>query len=90
MLQTIEKIVLGMAAIRIFSGLFEITAALFMLHYNTVERALLVNSLLSMVGPIIFFSTMTLGLYGISTKMNASNLVWIMAGIILIVYGIKK
>jgi membrane-bound ClpP family serine protease len=90
LLNMIEKVVLSMAAIRILSGTLEITAALFMLHYNTVERALVINSLLSIVGPIIFFSTMTIGIYGLSTKLSFSSLLWIMLGIICIVYGIKR
>nr|WP_246625186.1 YqhV family protein [Fictibacillus nanhaiensis] len=85
-----EKVVLSMAAIRILSGMLEITAAFFMLHFNTVERALVINSLLSIVGPIIFFSTMTIGIYGLSTKLSFSSLLWIMLGIVCIVYGIKK
>ena len=90
MLHMIEKVVLGMAAIRILSGTLEITAALFMLHYNTVDRALVINSLLSIVGPIIFFSTMTLGIYGLSTKLSFTSLIWIMVGVFCIVYGIKR
>jgi membrane-bound ClpP family serine protease len=90
LLNMIEKVVLGMAAIRILSGTLEVTAAFFMLHYNTVERALVINSLLSIVGPIIFFSTMTLGIYGLSAKLSFSSLLWIMLGVICIVYGIKK
>ena len=90
MLQMIEKVVLAMAGIRILSGTLEITAALFMLHYNTVERALVINSLLSIIGPIIFFSTMTLGIYGLSTKLSFGSLIWIMLGVVCIVYGIKR
>lgn len=90
MLQMIEKVVLAMAAIRILSGTLEITAALFMLHYNTAERALVINSMLSIIGPIIFFSTMTLGIYGLSTKLSFGSLIWIMLGVVCIVYGIKR
>jgi Protein of unknown function (DUF2619) len=90
LLNMIEKVVLSMAAIRILSGTLEITAALFMLHYNTVERALVINSLLSMVGPVIFFSTMTIGIYGLSAKLSFTSLLWIMLGVICIVYGIKR
>ncbi|WP_040340264.1 YqhV family protein [Fictibacillus macauensis] len=85
-----EKVVLGMAVIRLASGFIEITAALLMLHFNSPEKALMINAGLSIVGPIIFFSTMAIGLLGISSRLNMGSLLWVIAGLALIVIGLKK
>lgn len=90
MFQVFEKVVLGMALIRLVSGLCEVTAAFLMLRFNSIEKALLINSTLSIIGPIIFFSTMSIGLVGITAKISTGKLLWILAGLGLIIYGIKK
>ncbi|KSU83124.1 YqhV family protein [Fictibacillus enclensis] len=90
MFQVFEKIVLGMAMIRILSGVCEVSAAFLMLRFNSVEKALLINSTLSIIGPFIFFSTMSLGLVGITAKISTAKLLWIVAGLGLIIYGIRK
>ncbi|MGC4376821.1 YqhV family protein [Fictibacillus sp. Mic-4] len=85
-----EKVVLWMAAIRIFSGLCEITAALFMLRFNTVEKALVVNSLLAFVGPLVLLTTMSIGLVGISYKVSFAKLIWLLIGVGCILFSLKK
>jgi putative exporter of polyketide antibiotics len=85
-----NKIVLGMASLRLISGSLEIIAALLMLRLNQVEKALLVNSGLAVVGPLILLSTTTIGLVGLADKLSFSRLLWVGIGVTCIFIGILK
>ena len=65
-----NKIVLTMASLRMMSGSIEIIAAILMLRLATVEKALLVNSGLALVGPLVLLATTTIGLVGIAEKLS--------------------
>lgn len=86
----ISKFVLGMAVLRMISGSIELIAALLMLRYNSVEKALLVNSTLALVGPIVLILTTTIGLIGIADRLSASKLIWIFLGVACIFIGIIR
>lgn len=86
----ISKFVLSMVILRLMSGSIEIIAAYFMLRYNQIEKALLINSGLALVGPIILISTTAVGLIGIADKLSASKLVWIIIGVSCLFVGIIK
>ncbi len=90
MFQLISHIVLGMATLRFISGLCEITAAFLMVKFNTVEKAILINSGLALIGPIILITTTSIGLLGIAQKVPFGKLVWILVGIGCIIIGIRK
>lgn len=90
MFQFIEKAVLGMVLLRIISGSIEITVALFMLKFNSVEKALILNSSLAFVGPIILILTTTIGLFGIAEKISFMKILWIFTGVAFILYGVKS
>ncbi len=62
MLSFIEKAVLGMVILRLLSGSIEITAALLMLKANEIEKALIINSSLAIVGPLVLIATTFIGL----------------------------
>ncbi|MCC2685900.1 MAG: rane protein [Paenibacillaceae bacterium] len=85
-----HKIVLSMATLRVVSGCLEITAAMIMLRLNQVDKALLVNSGLAIVGPFVLLSTTALGLIGIAEKMSFSKLLLVLAGVAFIFVGILK
>jgi putative exporter of polyketide antibiotics len=85
-----EKAILGMAALRIFSGSLEILAALLILKVNQVEKALLINTGLAIVGPFILLSTTAIGLIGISDRISFAKIAWIMLGISCILIGVRK
>lgn len=85
-----EKAVLGMAVLRILSGSIEIMAAILILKLNQVEKALLVNSGLALVGPLILLTTTTIGLVGMAEKINYSKMLIIFLGVALIFIGIRK
>jgi hypothetical protein len=90
MFQLVEKAVLGMVTLRIISGSIEISVALLMLKYNNVEKALLLNTSLAFVGPIILILTTTIGLFGIAEKISLMKIVWIFTGVAIILYGLKS
>ncbi|WP_409270284.1 YqhV family protein [Neobacillus sp. SCS-31] len=90
MFTVIEKTVLAMSLLRIVSGGIEIFAALLMIKFNAVEKALLINSSLALIGPLILLTTTTIGLIGIVEKVSLVKMVWVFAGVACILYGVKQ
>lgn len=86
----INKVVLAMATLRLLSGSIEIFAALFMLRLNQIDKALVVNSSLALVGPFILITTTTIGLIGIADKLSFSKFAWVLAGVACLMIGILK
>lgn len=84
----IEKAVLAMALLRIFSGSIEIAAALLMLKFNNIEKALLVNSSLVLVGPTILIITTAIGLSGLASEISYFRIFIICCGVGLLLFGI--
>ncbi|MDQ0257914.1 hypothetical protein J2S74_005377 [Evansella vedderi] len=87
---SIELALISMVALRLLSGSFELTAAFLMLKFNSIERALAINALLAVVGPLVLILTMTIGLIGIADKMPFSRLLIVGLGVFLILFGLKK
>lgn len=85
-----NKIVLTMASLRLMSGSIEILAAIMMLRLATIEKALLVNSALALVGPLVLLTTTTIGLVGIAEKLSYGKMLWIIAGVSCLFIGIIK
>ncbi|MDF1511276.1 YqhV family protein [Robertmurraya sp. DFI.2.37] len=90
MFQFLEKAIIGMALLRILSGSIEIFAALLILKVNQVDKALVINSSLALIGPIILILTTTIGLIGIAEKVSFTKMLWIFCGVGLILYGVKS
>ncbi|WP_202076676.1 YqhV family protein [Caldalkalibacillus salinus] len=90
MFSGIEKIILTLAGLRLLSGLIEMTAGLLILKFNQVEKALMVNATLAIVGPIVFISSVSLGLIHLADKVSYSKLGLIGLGVGIILYGLKK
>jgi len=86
----INKFVASMATLRVLSGTTEIIAAVLMLRYMKVEKALLINSGLAFVGPMILLLTTTIGLVGMADKLSLSKMFWILLGVSCIFFGILK
>lgn len=86
----INKIVMSMAGLRLFSGSLEIVAALIMLRLNQVDKALLVNSGLAIVGPLTLLATTTIGLVGLADKLSFTKMLWVGIGVTFIFIGILK
>jgi hypothetical protein len=86
----LNKIVLSMASLRLMSGSLEIIAALLMIRFNQIEKALLVNSGLALVGPLVLLTTTTIGLVGIAEKLSFGKMLWVLVGVSCIFVGILK
>lgn len=79
-----------MGMLRILSGSIEILAAMLMFRLNDVEKAMIVNSSLALVGPIILLSTTAVGLVGMSGKLSLFKMVFIISGVMLILIGVRS
>lgn len=85
-----DKLVLSMSTLRLISGSLEIIAALLMLRYNQIEKALIINSSLALVGPIVLLTTTTIGLVGVAEKLSWDKIGWVLLGISILLFGILK
>ncbi|MFD1736420.1 YqhV family protein [Bacillus salitolerans] len=86
----IDTTVLSMAGLRFLSASIELTAAIIMLLLNDVKKAVAVNAVLAMVGPLIFIATMTIGLLSLTDELSFSKLLFIGIGVGFILLGIYK
>ncbi|GEL76262.1 YqhV family protein [Tenuibacillus multivorans] len=86
----LEKAVLGMALLRLLSGCIEMFAAFVMLKFNDVEKALIVNSSLALIGPAVLLITTAIGLIGFADQLSLKKLVWVVVGVGFILYGVKS
>jgi hypothetical protein len=86
----LDKSALGMAVLRMLSGSLELTAAIVMIRLNSVEKALIVNSMLALAGPLVLISTMAIGLVGLSDKLSPARLIWVLAGVGCILIGVLR
>ncbi|HEX6971665.1 MAG TPA: YqhV family protein [Limnochordia bacterium] len=85
-----SQTVTGMAFLRLLSSAIEACAALFMLRFGRVETAVQINALLAVIGPIILSAVTALGLMGLAGKVPFVRLVFIGAGVLLILYGARR
>lgn len=85
----VDKIVAGMAGVRILSAAIEFSAALLMLKLNRVEAAFKINSVLAVIGPAVLLTVTSLGLVGLVGKVSPAGMFVILAGVALIFIGIN-
>ncbi|OEH85646.1 hypothetical protein BHU72_02285 [Desulfuribacillus stibiiarsenatis] len=85
-----EKIALGMGSLRLLSGTIEVTAAILMIYFGTVERAMMINAGLAIVGPTVLILVTALGLFGLAGEISFVKLVLVFSGAILILIGLWK
>lgn len=77
----------GMAMLRVVSGLIEIAAALIILRVGRVEAALRINSILGLVGPVVFIAVSALGIITIAVKLPPLRIVLLVVGILMVLLG---
>ncbi|MBE3574518.1 MAG: YqhV family protein [Firmicutes bacterium] len=77
----------GMGAIRMVSALAELTGAVLMFHFGSAEKALRVNAVLSLVGPVVLLTTTALGISALVGKLPAWKLAAIAGGAGLIFFA---
>jgi hypothetical protein len=86
----VNKMVMGMFTLRMISGTIEILAAIWMLRLNQIDKALMINASLAIIGPIVLLTTTTIGLIGLADKMSFSKMIWIVIGVSFMFMGILK
>ncbi|MDR0138413.1 YqhV family protein [Metabacillus idriensis] len=89
-LANLDPAVRSMALLRLLSASIEMTAAILMLIFNDVRKAVLINSMLAIVGPIIFILTMTIGIFQIAEQLSYAKLIFIAIGVAFILIGVYK
>jgi hypothetical protein len=89
-LAAIEVSVLAMAVLRLISGSIEVFAALLMLYFNDVKKALVVNSLLAFVGPTVLIITMSIGVLSVSNDISFLKLFFLFLGVGCILIAVFK
>jgi Protein of unknown function (DUF2619). len=80
----------SMAAIRVISGLLEITVAFIFLKGGRVENALRMNAFLGLIGPLVFLLVSVLGVVAIAVKVSWPKMLIICLGIIMVMIGTKS
>lgn len=86
----IDKIVFGMAGLRVLSAAIEFTAAMLMLKFGRVETAFKINAVLALIGPTILLTVTSLGLVGLSGKVSPGGMGLIILGVAMIFLGINR
>lgn len=90
MLLVEKKIVAAMAMTRCLSGMIELSAALLMLKYGSVESAMKINAGLALIGPTVLITVTTLGLIGLAGKISIGRMLLILIGVCCIFAGVSK
>ncbi|TQR12438.1 YqhV family protein [Psychrobacillus lasiicapitis] len=90
MLVLIEKALLLIIILRIFSGSIDIAAAMLMLKFNDLEKAFYINTLLALVGPCILIITTGIALFGLAEKISLVRMICLFGGIILILFSLRS
>ena len=85
-----EKALLLIVLLRIFSGSVEISAAALMFTFNDLEKAFYINSMLALVGPVILVLTTGIALSGLTEKISLLRIVCLFSGIVLILLSLKS
>jgi hypothetical protein len=84
-----ENVVYGMSGLRLLSGSIEIVAALLMLYFGTVHKAVQINAALALVGPTVLILVTSLGLMGLADKMEFWRMAVVMGGVAMILWGVR-
>jgi hypothetical protein len=85
----LEKAIFEIAMLRIFSGSIEIIAAVLIIKVNQIDKALIINSSLAIIGPLVLIITTSIGVLSITDNISYGKIVWIFIGIACIFYGVK-
>lgn len=85
----ISRVLLTMIIIRLFSSALEFTAAMLMYYLGSLERAIQINALLGLCGPVILMTVTFLGVAGLRTELDLKKIIFICAGVGLILYGTR-
>lgn len=79
--------VIGMALLRIFSGMIVIVVAILMFKARHVHRAMRINALLALVEPAVWILVAAIGITGLAEEISLSKLLFVILGVGFIFYG---
>ncbi len=85
----VEKALLLIVMMRVFSGSVDLVAAFLMYKFNDLEKAFYINTLLALVGPTVLIITTGIALFGLAEKVSVIRMVCLFGGIILILYSLN-
>jgi len=85
----LESALLYMVLLRFLSGSIELSAATLMWKFNDLEKALMINSMLALVGPTILIVTTGIGISGLSGQISFLKMLFLFAGIVFIIIGMR-
>lgn len=88
--QSLQNGIFEMGMLRIVSSFIELCAAIAIFYLNDVKKALMVNSFLAVIGPMIFMTITSIGLIHISHSLSFGKLFLIIIGVMFILIGILK
>ena len=79
----------GMAAVRVISGIMEISAALIILRLGKVESALRINAFLGLIGTLVYVIVGVLGIFAVAVKLSPLKVIVLTLGTLLVLAGTK-
>ena len=82
-----RQTVLAMAAVRAISVVAEICGLVLIARSTTVGRALRINGLLGLIGPLVFLCAGLCGLAGLSGRLPPGRLLIVLVGVSLVFLG---
>ncbi|NLG68905.1 MAG: DUF2619 domain-containing protein [Firmicutes bacterium] len=87
-----ERVVSGMALLRLLSATLEITAAILMVRSGRVADAVRINGLLGLVGPLVLASVTALGLAGLAEagRLSPARLAILAVAVLLIFLSVRQ
>jgi len=84
-----DRLLWGIRIMRAISASIEVLAAITLFRLVDVKAMIRLNSLLGLVGPIIFITVSALGLAAGLGKIEPLRLLLILAGVLLVVLGTR-
>jgi hypothetical protein len=85
-----EKMLWGIRLARLLSACAEVTVALLLLRMTDVRGMIRLNSVLGLVGPLIFVLVSALGLSAGLGKIQPARLGVILLGVVLVLWGARS
>jgi Protein of unknown function (DUF2619) len=85
----VDKLVYGMAGLRLLSGIIELAGAFLMIWFGTAQKALQVNAALAMTGPTVLVLVTLLGTVSLAGHIPTSRIVFIVIGVGCILFGAR-
>ncbi len=85
-----EPLVKVMALLRVTSGSIEIIAALLMLYFGTVSKALQINGALALVGPTVLITVSAIGTIQLASNTPIWRITLLVIGVGLILIAAKR